>query len=81
MSPSTDHSAELKDVGEGPQRAVRPIKGIRWPRLCKGRYLRIAAFHAWRGKSYRAGSGVNVGFSHYEPMIAHLQRMSANRPL
>jgi hypothetical protein len=49
-------------------------------RLCKGHFLRIADLGAWRGKSYRAGSGVNVGFSHYEPMIAHLQRMSAIRP-
>jgi hypothetical protein len=43
--------------------------------------LRIADLGAWRGKSYRVGRGVNVGFSQYEPMIAHQQRMSANRPL
>ena len=43
-------------------------------------FLRIADLGAWRGKSYRAGRAVNVGFSQYEPMNAHLQRTSAFRP-
>ena len=63
-------------VGSGPS---IPSSAALQPGLCKGRNLRIADLGAWRGKSYRAGRAVNVGFSQYEPMNAYLQRTPAFR--
>ncbi len=53
------YTAQGTKVRSGPS---FPSSAALQPRLCKARYLRIADFGAWRGKSYRAGRAVNVGF-------------------
>jgi hypothetical protein len=63
---------------ERPLKAGHVEKDDYGSRLCKGHYLRIADLGAWRGKSYRADRGVDVGFSQYEPVMAHLPRRSEN---